>query len=213
MNSTEIPTLKDAILDGDVSKAIIEVKELLNAKVKPERIIKEGLGEVMVKLDHKCTVEYFNLLEIMMAGRVIMAIVTELYPIGIPSSQANGTIIIGTPEGDIHDLGKNIVKIMLMGKGYRVIDCGKNCPIEELINTAEKETANAIFISGLISTIIPKVREVKSKLVQRNLKDIKIVAGGGALKQITAKSLNVDYVAETVFDGLNYLKELYEVES
>ena len=167
----------------------------------------------MLELDHKCKVEHFNLLEIMMAGRVIMAIVTELYPIGIPSSQANGTIIIGTPEGDIHDLGKNIVKIMLMGKGYRVIDCGKNCPIEEFINAAEKETANAIFVSGLISTIISKVREVKSKLLQRNLKNIKVVAGGGALKQLSAKRLNVDYVAETVFDGLNYLKELYEVES
>ncbi len=213
MNSTVMPSLKDAILDGDVSQAIIEVKKLLNEKVKPERIIKDEIVEVMKELDHKCTVEDFNLLEIMMAGRVIMAIVTELYPIGIPSSQANGTIIIGTPEGDIHDLGKNIVKILLMGKGYRVIDCGKNCPIEELINSAEKETANAIFISGLISTIIPKVREVKSTLLRRNLKNVKIVAGGGALKQMSAKSLNVDYVAESVFDGLNYLKELQEVES
>ncbi len=212
MNPTVMYLLRDAVLDGDVSQAIIEVKNLLNTKVKPEKIIKEGVVKVMVELDKKCTVEHFNLLEIMMAGRVIMAIVNELYPIGIPSSQAKGTIIIGTPEGDIHDLGKNIVKIMLMGKGYRVIDCGKNCPIEELINAAEKETANAIFISGLISTIIPKVREVKSKLSRRNLKDIKIVAGGGALKQLTAKSLNVDYVAETVFDGLNYLKELHEVE-
>jgi len=212
MNSTVMPLLRDAVLDGDVSQAIIEVKKLLDEKVKPERIIKEGVVKVMVELDNKCTVEHFNLLEIMMAGRVIMAIVNELYPIGIPSSQANGTIIIGTPEGDIHDLGKNIVKIMLMGKGYRVIDCGKNCPIEELINAAEKETANAIFISGLISTIIPKVREVKSKLSKRNLKDIKIVAGGGALKQLSAKSLNVDYVAETVFDGLNFLKELHEEE-
>ena len=212
MTPTVMPLLIDTILDGDVSGAIIEVKKLLDAKVKPERIIKEGIEKVMVELDHKCTVEHFNLLEIMMAGRVIMAIVNKLYPRGIPSSQANGTIIIGTPEGDIHDLGKNIVKIMLMGKGYRVIDCGKNCPIEELINAAEKETANAIFISGLISTIIPKVREVKSKLLQRNLKDIKIVAGGGALKQLTAKRLNVDYVAETVFDGLNFLKELHEEE-
>lgn len=212
MNSTVMHLLRGAVLDGDVSGAIIEVNKLLNAKVKPERIIKEGVVEVMVELDEKCTVEHFNLLEIMMAGRVIMAVVNELYPRGIPSSQAKGTIIIGTPEGDIHDLGKNIVKIMLMGKGYRVIDCGKNCPIEELIDAAEKETANAIFISGLISTIIPKVREVKSKLAQRNLKNIKIVAGGGALKQISAKILNVDYVAESVFDGLNYLKELQEAE-
>ena len=200
-----------AILDGDVSLAIKEIKKLRKAKIKPERIIKEALGEVVVVLDGKCTIEFFNLLEIMMAGRVIIAIVEDLYPKGIPASQARGVIIIGTPEGDIHDLGKNIVKIMLMGKGYRVIDCGKNCPIEELINVAEKEAANAIFISGLISTIVPQVRKVKSMLIQRKLTYIKVVAGGGALKQLPANNLNVDFVAETVFDGINYLNKILEV--
>jgi len=64
--------LRDTILDGDASRAIIEVKNLLNAKVKPERIIKEGVVKVMLELDKKCTVEHFNLLEIMMSGRVII---------------------------------------------------------------------------------------------------------------------------------------------
>jgi len=211
MNSSNMNFLIEAILDGDVSLALNEVKELRNAKIKPERIIKEALAEVVVELDGKCTIEDFNLLEIMMAGRVIIAIVEELYTNGIPASQARGIIIIGTAEGDIHDLGKNIVKIMLMGKGYRVIDCGNNCPIEELINIAEKEEANAIFISGLISTIAPQVRKVKSILIQRKLTDIKVVAGGGALKQLPANNLNVDFVAETVFDGISYLNKILEV--
>ncbi len=211
MNSSNMNFLIEAILDGDVSLAINEVKELRNAKIKPERIIKEALAEVVVELEDKCTIEDFNLLEIMMAGRAIIAIVVELYPNGIPASQARGIIIIGTPEGDIHDLGKNIVKIMLMGKGYRVIDCGKDCPIEELINVAEKEAANAIFISGLISTIAPQVRKVKSILIQRKLTDIKVVAGGGALKQLPANNLNVDFVAETVFDGISYLNKILVV--
>ena len=201
-------TLIDAILDGDVSKAIIEVKKLRNGKIKPERIIIEVFGGVIEELNEKCTIEHFNLLEIMLAGRAIMAIVRELYPKGIFPSQIKGTIVIGVLEGDIHDLGKNIVKIMLIGRGYRVIDCGNNCPIEEIINTAEKEGADAIFISGLISTIIPIVQKVKSMLAQKDLINIKIVAGGGALKQSTAKYLNVDFVAESVFDGLKYLKEI-----
>ena len=211
MNSSAIHLLIDAILDGDVSRTIIEVKKLCNAEIKPERIITEAFGEVMTELNTKCTIEYFNLLEIMLAGRAIIAVVNYLYPKGIPSSQIKGLIVIGTPEGDIHDLGKNIVKIMLIGSGYRVIDCGKNCPIDNFIDVAEKEEADAIFISCLISTIISQVQKVKSMLTHRNLTNIKVVAGGGALKQSTAKYLNVDFVAETVFDGLNYMNNLLKV--
>ena len=200
-----------AILDGDVSRAVIEAKKLRNTKIKPERIIKEAFREVITELDEKCTVEQFNLLEIMLAGRAILAVVRELYPKGIPSSQIKGIIVIGVLKGDIHDLGKNIVNILLTGRGYRVIDCGKDCPVEEMINIAEKEGADAIFISGLISTVIPQVKRVKPLLTQRGLTNIKVVAGGGALKQSSAKKLNVDFVAETVFDGLNYLNKIREV--
>ncbi len=211
MNSSAIHLLIDAILDGDVSRTIIEVKKLCNAEIKPERIITEAFGGVITELDTKCTIESFNLLEIMLAGRAIIAVVNYLYPKGIPSSQIKGLIVIGTPEGDIHDLGKNIVKIMLIGSGYRVIDCGKNCPIDNFIDVAEKEEADAIFISCLISTIISQVQKVKSMLKNRNLTNIKVVVGGGALKQSTAKYLNVDFVAETVFDGLNYMNNLLKV--
>lgn len=199
------------ILDGDVSRAVIEAKKLRNNKIKPERIIKEAFREVITELDKKCTVEQFNLLEIMLAGRAIIAVVRELYPKGIPFSQIEGIVVIGVLEGDIHDLGKNIVNILLTGRGYRVIDCGKDCPVEEMINIAEKEGADAIFISGLISTVIPQVKRVKPLLVQRGLTNIKVVAGGGALKQSSAKKLNVDFVAETVFNGLNYLNKIREV--
>jgi len=200
-----------AILDGDVSRAVIEAKKLLNAKIKPERIIKEAFGEIITELDGKCTIEQFNLLEIMLAGRAILEVIKELYPKGVPSSQIKGIIVIGVLEGDIHDLGKNIVKILLIGRGYRVIDCGKDCPVEEMINIAEKEGADAIFISGLISTVIPQVKRVKPLLTQRGLTNIKVVAGGGALKQSSTKNLNVDFVAETVFNGLNYLNKIREI--
>lgn len=203
--------LINAILDGDVALTVIEVNKLLNANIKPEQIITEAFERVITELDKKCTIELFNLLEIMLAGRAILAIVRELYPKGVPSSQIKGIVVIGVIEGDIHDLGKNVVKIMLIGSGYRVIDCGIDCPIEEIINIAEKEGADAIFISGLISTIIPKVKMVKPLLAQRDLTKIKVFAGGGALKQSTPEKLNVDFVGESVFDGLNHLNKILHV--
>ncbi len=203
--------LINAILDGDVALTVIKVNKLLSAGMKPEKIITGVFERVTPELDEKCTIEQFNLLEIMLAGRAILEVIKELYPKGVPSSQIKGIIVIGVLEGDIHDLGKNIVKIMLMGRGYRVIDCGKDCPVEEIVNISEKEGADAIFISGLISTIIPKVQMVKPLLTQRGLTKIKIFAGGGALKQSTLEKLNVDFVAESVFDGLNHLNKILNV--
>lgn len=204
--------LIEAILDGDVSRSIKEVNILVKKQVKPEEIISESFKEVVKELDKKCTIEYFNLLEIMLAGRAIMAVVKNLYPDGIPRSEARLTVAIASVKGDVHDLGKNIVVIMLTASGYHVIDCGKDCPIEELINAAEREDASAILVSGLISTIISQVQNIKKILKKRGLNHIKIIAGGGALKQSTAEFLNVDFVAENIFDGIQYLNENIRVE-
>ena len=137
----------------------------------------------MSRLNAKCTLEQFNLLEIMLAGRAVMEIMKFLNPAGPAMSSAKGTVVIATLEGDIHDLGKNILKTVLIGKGYHVVDCGKDCPLQKLIETAVKEHPLAVAISGLITPIIPLVRQVKDLLFIRGLNDVKVIAGGAALKQ------------------------------
>ena len=109
---------------------------------------------------------------------------------------------------DVHDLGKNILKMVLEGKGYRVVDCGKNCPITKIIDTAENENAQAVGISGLITVVVPIVRELRDILKRQGLSRIKVMAGGAALKQASAASLNVDFVGETAFDGTRYLDQI-----
>ncbi|HUL01235.1 MAG TPA: hypothetical protein VLX29_10340 [Nitrospirota bacterium] len=75
----------------------------------------------MAKLDDKCTLEQFNLLEIMPAGRAVTEVMKILQPIGEATMYAKGTVIIAALEEDVHDLGKNILKMILIGKGYRVV--------------------------------------------------------------------------------------------
>jgi len=98
--------------------------------------------------------------------------------------------------------------MVLIAKGYHVVDCGKDCPLRKLIEVTEKEVPLAIGISGLITPVIPMVRQVKGLLMLRNLGQVKVMAGGAALKQSSLASLNVDFVAESAFDGLRYLDEL-----
>lgn len=205
MNDAEMRLLVDALLNGDQAGSVTETKRLREAGVSVERLITEGIGTAMDQMDGKCTIDQFNLLEIMLVGRAVMSVMKELFPHGAPKGPSRGVVVVASMEGDVHDLGKNIVKMVLTGKGYRVIDCGKDCPLETLLNTAEQERADAIGVSGLITSVIPQVRKLKESLERRGLGHIKVLAGGAALKQATAESLKVDFVADAVFDGARYL--------
>jgi methanogenic corrinoid protein MtbC1 len=208
MHDFQMSNLVAAILEGDCAAARSEAEHLRHSGAGPEQIVTRGIEAAMLTLDEKCTLQQFNLLEIMLAGRAVMEVMKFLYPAGTAPAGRKGAVVVATPEGDVHDLGKNILKIVLTGGGYQVIDCGKDCPLRKLIEAAEKERPLAIGISGLITPIIPLVRQVKDQLLLRRLDKVKVIAGGAALKQSSARQLNVDFVADSAFDGLHYLDAL-----
>ena len=197
-----------AILEGDSAEAVLQARLLADAGADAEQIIVAGIETAMRRLDTKCTAEDFDLLEIMLSGRAVTEVMKFLYPGGPPGEGAKGTVVIATPEGDVHDLGKGIFKMVLIGNGYRVVDCGKDCPLERLIDMVEREHPIAVGISGLLTTVIPEVRKIKELLAGRGLQQIRVLAGGAALKQASAAALNVDFVAQSAFDGIHYLHEM-----
>ena len=197
-----------ALLAGDTSAALVQAGQLGAGGVSARQIVLGGIEPAMAALDAKCTLEQFNLLEIMLAGRAVTEVMKLLYPAGSAAAPTKGTVLVVALEGDVHDLGKNILKMVLTGSSYRVVDCGKDCPLPRLLDTAEKEQPIAIAISGLITPIIPQVRQVRDLLALRGLSRIKVLAGGAALKQSAPDRLNVDFVAETAFDALHYLEAI-----
>lgn len=210
VDTTNMNVLVKALLDGDQVLAVSTTRELRESGVGLQKIITEGVEAAMATLDAKCTVEQFNLLEIMLCGRAAMAVMKEIYPpnMPLPTTPTKGTVSVCALEGDVHDLGKNIFKMVLTTSGYRVVDCGKDCPLDKLLDAAEDSASLAIGISGLITAIIPQVRLLREKAAQRGLGQIMLIAGGAALKQVSAESLNVDFVAKSAFDGLHYLDRI-----
>jgi methanogenic corrinoid protein MtbC1 len=197
-----------AILEGDSAESVSGAEQLFRQGVSSEQIVIHGVEAAMSALDAKCTLEEFNLLEIMMAGRAVTEVMKVLHPAGEAPASAKGKVVIATLEGDIHDLGKGILKMILTGNGYIVIDCGRDCPLPRLIEAAEKESPLAVGISGLITPVIPQVKRVRDLLHLRGLDRVKVIAGGAALKQSSPDRLNVDFVAESAFDSLRYLDEI-----
>ena len=205
MNSGDLVA---AILEGDSGQAVLQTRLLSESGVSPERIVVDGVEVAMLQLDTKCTAEDFDLLEIMLSGRAVTEVMRFLYPAGAPIAGAKGTVVIATPEGDVHDLGKSIFKMILIGNGYWVVDLRRDCPLAKLADATERERPLAVGLSGLITTIIPQVRKVKDLLVSQELHEVKVLAGGAALKQSSASGLNVDFVADSAFDGVHYLNEI-----
>jgi dimethylamine corrinoid protein len=206
MSDSAMLSLIEALLDGDQARSVAAAANLRKAGAGIEQIVVNGVGNAMAQLDGKCTIDQFNLLEIMLVGRAVMGVMKELFPKGEPGRPIRGTVIVCSLEGDVHDLGKNILKMVLTGKGYRVIDCGKDCPLDKLMEQAVLQKVDAICISGLITSVIPQVKRVKELAEEHGLGHIKILAGGAALKQATATGLRVDFVADTAFDGARYLE-------
>ena len=177
MSDLHMGSLIAAILEGDCAVSLSQARQLCQGGASPEDVVIQGIEAAMLTLDEKCTLQQFNLLEIMLAGRAVMEVMKFLYPAGTAMASTKGAVVVATPEGDVHDLGKNILKIILTGGGYHVIDCGKDCPLRKLIDAAEKERPLAIGISGLITPIIPLVRQVKDQLLLRGLEAVKVIAG------------------------------------
>jgi len=201
-------SLVTAILEGDCTASVVQAEQLRGSGISAQDIVMRGIEPAMSALDGKCTAEEFNLLEIMLAGRAVTEVMKFLYPAGSFATANKGTVVIAALEGDVHDLGKNILKMVLTGNRYHVVDCGTDCPVSRLMDAAEKEHPLAVGISGLITHIIPRVRQVKDQLRLRGLERVKVMAGGAALKQSSFEKLNVDFVAESAFDGLHYIEGL-----
>jgi len=117
-----------SVLDGDRAQAVARVRELRGAGVQPEAIVTEGIEAAMVRLDTKCTVERFNLLEIMLAGRAVGAVIKELYPDGMPPGAGKHAFVIATLEGDVHKLGE-LIDLFAARRGF-ILSAGCEIPPE-----------------------------------------------------------------------------------
>lgn len=211
-----IKNIKKAIIAGENEDAVTIANTLINRGIKPEEIIINGVTKAMEYLDKKCTIQDFCLLELMLAGRAAMDVIDHLYAEGIAKNDnlfdtglyPRKKIILGTIKGDIHEIGKNIFSMVLRSYGFQVIDMGKNADPADLVMSASDHKADFIAVSSLITTTIPHVREIRKYASDRVGHTVKIIAGGAALRQSSAEYLNVDYVADTVFDGLHYIRSI-----
>lgn len=181
-----------------------------------------ALSKGLAMLRNKCTVENFQLLDVLLASRAMVEVVDECvarqlkhemdsaageYETEAFRSGGNGkrkTLVIGSIQGDVHDLGKHVVATLLRFNDFRVVNLGKDVPVETFVRAAMQEKADFVGVSSLMTVCLPKIKQIKPELVRRGHGHVKVVGGGGAAQQSDAGSLELDYLAYDAFDGLDY---------
>lgn len=206
--------LSNAIIDYDQDKALDIVRDLISINVEPKTVIDEGLipGIEIVK-DKFEKLEYF-LPELIFASEAVKESINLLIstlPETEKNNLINGKVVIGTPKGDIHDVGKNIFATLLMASGFVVYDIGIDNHIDNFINKAKEVDADIIAMSCLMTTSMIQSKELLEDLVRLNLRDrFKVVLGGGAIQEAYAKTVGADGYSVDATGGVNIAKKLME---
>ena len=182
-------------------KALVE--QALNEGMDPKLILDEGLLSGMMIIGEKFKNNEVFVPEVLVAARAMNAGITILEPKLLEAeSEAKGKAVIGTVKGDLHDIGKNLVAIMLKGAGFEVHDVGVDVDSEAFINKAEEVGADIICMSALLTTTMPYMEEVLKKLNEKGLRDKYIVMVGGApVNQKFAEQIGADYYARDVLSA------------
>jgi 5-methyltetrahydrofolate--homocysteine methyltransferase len=122
--------------------------------------------------------------------------------------ETKGRFVIATVEGDLHDIGKNIVVTMLKGSGYEVLDLGTSVTVDKIIETVKNEKPQYLGLSALLTTTMGQMEEVIKKLEGENLRDnIKVFIGGAPISQNYCDKIHADYYCEDAFDALAKLEK------
>ena len=207
MNLDEI---KKAVVEFEVDLVKQLVDQMLREKIEPAKLLEKGLIAGMKEVGERFARKEYFVPEVLLASEAFYAgfeIVNPLIKSG--KKIIKGKIVIGVVKGDIHDIGKNIVKVMLEASGYEIIDLGKDVPNEKFIDAVVKEKPQVLGLSSLMTTTMVKMEEIIEGLVKRKLrKNIKIIIGGAPVNEDYAKKIGADGYGEDAAQAVKVVEGL-----
>lgn len=203
MCSDVLARLEDSVVRGDVASAASLVREGLQAGLSPLLLVNEGLVKGIRRVgDLFGSGEYF-LPDLMIGARAMEAGIAILEPALAARDEVletAGVVVIGTVEGDLHDLGKNIVVTMLKSAGFQVHDLGVNVSATRFLEKVLQTEADILGMSALLTTTIGKQREVIELLEEKGIRDhVRIMVGGAPITAQWARDIGADsYGADAI---------------
>ena len=212
MSSQDIlQRIKDCIVNLDMDGAVENVKKALENKISPIEIVSKSIVEGMSIVGEKFEKGEYFLSELIVAGEIGKEITKLLDPY-LKAEETRleklGRVVIGTVRGDLHDIGKNIVAMMLEAAGFEVVDLGADVPPEKFVEAVKEHDANIVAMSALLTVTMPEMKNVIDELKKTGLRDkVKVIVGGAPVTEEYAKSIGADGYGETAVEGVRICKQ------
>ncbi|MGQ9759380.1 MAG: corrinoid protein [Candidatus Methanomethylicaceae archaeon] len=204
--------LKTAIINGDEEAAAKWAKDAVAAGLDAYELVTKYGGEAMAIVNQEYERKRYFVPEVLCAANALNAAVEILTPhMKVDKATIPATVILGVVEGDIHDIGKNLVKIMLNAAGFNVIDLGKDVPLQKFIEKAKELKADVVGMSALMSTTMPGMKKVISMLQEAGVRNkVKVIVGGGPVTEEWALSIGADARPHDASAAVGVVKQLVE---
>ena len=207
----DLKALAQAVINGKKDEALRLTKQAIDEGLRPAKILKEGLTAGMDVVGKKFKNNEFYVPEVLIAARAMNAAMELLEPLLIKSgAKPQGVVLVGTVKGDLHDIGKNLVAMMLKGGGFKVVDMGIDVAPEKFVEAAKRENADIIGLSALLTTTMPQMKNVIEAVKKEGLKT-KTLIGGAPVTQEYADEIGADGYAPDAASAVDKVRELLGV--
>jgi dimethylamine corrinoid protein len=203
----DLTSVIQAVVEMQDDRVLTLVEQLLQEHVPPRSILEHGLVPGMKKVGELFRSKQYYVPEVLLASEAFYAGFNAIQPLlkSDPASQ-RGKIVIGVVHGDIHDIGKNIVKVMVQSSGYNVIDMGKDVKTGEFVRKVEEENPDVLALSSLMTTTMIHMADIIEELDKRNLRNkIKIVIGGAPVTAEYAEKIGADVFGKDAAEAVRIM--------
>ena len=206
----DLDALKEAVILGDVKGSNLLTEVAIQAGHSPQRILEEALAPAMEIVGDKFRCNEVYVPEVLVAARAMKKSLALLKPLLTQTGvKPVATAVIGTVKGDLHDIGKNLVCMMLEGAGFEVVDVGADVAPEKFVQAVKDTKAQILGISALLTTTMVGMKDVLRALEQADLrKRAKVMVGGAPVTQSFADEIGADAYGESAAVAADKAKEL-----
>src|SRR2546425_7666027 len=212
----DYPRIARALILGDRETVGRMTREGLERPIDPKALIFKGLIPGMDVVGEKFRRNEYYVPQVLLSARAMYAGLDLLKPFitaGAKADDYRGVVVIGTAQGDLHDIGKNLVAMMLEGAGFKVVNLGRDVAPEKFVAAVEEHTANVVGISALMTTTMPAMKRTIDALIKAGLRDrVKVMVGGAPVSQAFADEIGADGYAKDSTLAVVRAKELLGVE-
>jgi 5-methyltetrahydrofolate--homocysteine methyltransferase len=210
-----LAALREALIAGNREGLEVEARALLDRGVSARTILNDGMLPAMDRVGRLFQVGEVFVPEVLLAARAMNGALSLLAPLlsAEGGSEAIARVLIGTVAGDMHDIGKNLVAIMLRGVGFEVCDIGIDASPQEFVRQVERERPDIVGISALLTTTMPTMKEVIEALEEAGLRaGVKVMVGGAPVNQKFADDIGADGYGADAGAAVDLARRLVEAE-